>query len=149
MRIAIGSDHRGFKLKGVISQYLKEKGHDLLDLGTFSEQSCDYPVYCSRLTQAILKNKFQRGIFICKTGIGSSISLNKIKGIRAALVYNLKAARFSRLHNDSNVLVLGSDFVKLDYAKKIVSTWLNTNFEAGRHSRRINQIRKIEEGHEF
>jgi ribose 5-phosphate isomerase B len=147
MKIAIGADHRGFGLKRVISEQLKKKGHSVLDFGTFSKESCDYPVYSLKVGEAVAKRKAAFGVFICKTGIGSAVALNKVKGVRAALVHNLKGAKFSRLHNNANVLVLGSDFVKADQAKKIVAAWLNTEFEAGRHSRRVEQITKIEEGH--
>ncbi len=147
MKIAIGSDHRGFRLKSKVIKYLEDKGHKILDFGTFSSQPCDYPLYCFKVAKAVYLKRAQRGIFICKTGIGSCIALNKVKGIRAALVYNIKGARFSRLHNDSNILVLGSDFVKFDYAKRIIGVWLNTEFEGGRHEKRVTQIRKIEEGY--
>lgn len=146
MRIGVASDHRGFKLKKYLLEYLKSKGHKVRDLGTFSQESCDYPLYCFQLARLVAGRKVERGIFICKTGIGSSIALNKVKGIRAALVYNLKGARLSRLHNDANILVLGSEFIRRDYAKRIVSIWLKSVFEGGRHLRRINQIRKLEEG---
>ncbi|MBN2121044.1 MAG: ribose 5-phosphate isomerase B [Candidatus Omnitrophica bacterium] len=149
MRIAVGSDHRGFRLRKVIAQYLGAKGHTVLDFGTFSGESCDYPVYCFKVAQAVASKKAQRGIFICKTGIGSAIALNKFRDIRAALVHNIRGAKFSRLHNDANVLVLGSDFVKAEYAKKITGIWLSTEFESQRHERRLNQIRKIEQGYEF
>jgi len=148
MIIAIGSDHRGFRLKRVLIEYLEGKGHKVLDFGTFSYESCDYPVYCLKVAESVRKKEAHRGVFICKTGIGSSIALNKTKVIRAALVHNLRGARFSRLHNDSNILVLGSDFVKPDYARKILNVWLRTEFEAGRHQRRLNQIKKIEDGPE-
>ena len=147
MKIAIGSDHRGFELKIELVNYLKKRGYEVLDFGTFSLASCDYPLYCLKVGEAVSSKKAQRGIFICKTGIGSCIALNKVKGVRAGLVYNIKAAKFSRLHNDANVLVLGADFVNFDYAKRLVGVWLNTEFEGGRHQRRINQIRKIEEGY--
>jgi len=145
MIIAIGSDHRGFKLKRALTEYLKEKGHKILDFGTFSNESCDYPIYCFKVAESVVRGEAQRGIFICKTGIGSSIALNKTKQIRAAVACNVKGAKFSRLHNDSNVLVLGSDFIKPDYAKKILTVWLRTEFEGGRHQRRLNQIKKFED----
>lgn len=147
MKIALGSDHRGFGLKRIIGDDLKKKGYEILDFGTFSKESCDYPVYGFKVAQAIAKKKASFGVFICKTGIGSAIALNKAKGIRAALVHNLKGAKFSRLHNNANVLVLGSDFVRSDQAKRIVAIWLKTGFEAGRHLRRVDQITDIEEGH--
>ena len=144
MKVAIGSDHRGFKLKRTIIEYLNLKGYEMLDFGTFSADSCNYPQYCIKVAESVVKKESDRGIFICKTGIGSSIALNKTKGIRAALVHNLKGAKFSRLHNDANVLVLGSDFVGHDFVKKIVSMWLRTEFEGGRHSQRLREIKKIE-----
>ena len=147
MKIAIGSDHRGFSLKRALSEALKKKGHDLLDFGTFSQESCDYPVYSLKVGESVARGKADVGIFICKTGIGSAIALNKVKGVRAALVHNCKGAKFSRLHNKANVLVFGADFVKAEPAKRIVATWLKTEFEAGRHSRRVDQIASIEEGH--
>ena len=147
MKIAFGADHRGFHLKRVLSEYLKKKGHDVLDFGTFSKESCDYPVYGVKVGQAVAEGKADFGVFICKTGIGSSIALNKVRGVRAALVHDTKGAKFSRLHNNANVLVMGSDFVKAEQAKRIASIWLKTGFEAGRHSRRVEQIKDIEEGH--
>ena len=149
MKIAIGADHQGFRLKRVLTEHLKKKGHDIIDFGTFSKESCDYPVYSHKVAEAVSKKKAHYGIFICKTGIGSAMALNKTRGVRAALVHNLKGAKLSRLHNNANVLVLGADFVNVDDAKKIATTWLKTAFEGGRHSRRVNQIGKIEQGHGF
>ena len=143
MKLIIGSDHRGFKLKKLLIDYLVSKKHNLKDIGTFTQDSCNYPEYCYQVGKAVADRKAEKGIFICKTGIGSAIALNKISGVRAALVYELKGAKYSRLHNDSNVLVLGSDFVDSEKNKKIVNIWLKTSFEAGRHSCRINQIKKI------
>ena len=147
MKVAIGSDHRGFGLKKKLVDYLQKKGHQVFDFGTFSRESCDYPLYCARVAESVAAREAGRGIFICKTGIGSCIALNKVKGIRAALVHNIKGARFSRLHNDANVLVLGSDFVTSSYAEKIAKVFLDTEFEAGRHRKRITQIKKMEQGH--
>jgi len=149
IRLVIGTDHRGFSLKNFLLEYLVKKGYRVKDIGTFSKDSCDYPLYCFRLGRSIQYKEAERGIFICKTGIGSCIVLNKLKGIRAALVYNFKGAKFSRLHNDSNVLVMGSDFVNKDLAKRLVSIWLKTKFEGGRHLRRLLQIKKVEEGYEL
>lgn len=143
-RIFIGSDHAGFKLKEKIIAYLKEKGLKPEDLGTYSEESCDYPEIAGSLARKILRSKENRGILVCKSGIGNSIVANRFSGIRAALCYNLAAARLSREHNDSNVLVLGAAFIKTGLAKRIVSTWLNTRFAGGRHQRRLNKIKKIE-----
>ena len=149
MKIALGSDHRGVELKKTISEYLKKQKHKVLDVGTFSYESVDYPVYIGREAFLVKNKKAQRAIVICKTGIGSCMAANKVKGIRAALVHNLKGAKFSRLHNNANVLVLGADFVDKKLAKKIVSLWLKTEFEGGRHRRRIMQIKKLEEQNEL
>lgn len=143
-KITIGADHRGFKLKQKIKAFLKTKGFKVKDAGAFSEEPCDYPKIAFKVGRDVAKSSNKRGILICKTGIGDCIAANKVKGVRAALCYNLKAARLSRQHNDSNVLVLGSDFVQEKTAKKIIETWLTTDFEGGRHLRRINQIKQFE-----
>jgi len=143
-KLIIGSDHAGFKLKSEIIKFLKKKGFLVKDAGTFCEESCDYPVFASAVAGAVSQGKFKRGILICKSGIGNSIVANKFKGVRAALCYNVKAAQLSRQHNDSNVLVLGSAFVKNALAKRITFVWLNTEFVGGRHLRRVNLIKKIE-----
>jgi ribose 5-phosphate isomerase B len=142
--ILIASDHAGFNLKEKLKVYLDRKGLSVKDLGTYSPQRCDYPLFAARLCRFISGGRFKRGILICKSGIGNSIVANRFPGVRAALCYNLKAARLSRQHNDSNVLVLGSAFVNNDSAKKIVTAWLNTAFKGGRHARRLNLIKKIE-----
>ena len=149
MIISLGSDHRGYRLKKILKEYLKSKGHKVIDVGAFSSQSVDYPIYIFRASRLVSRRKVQRAIVICKTGIGSAITANKVKGIRAGLVHNLKGAKFSRRHNDTNVLVMGADFVRPTLAKKIVSLWLKTDFEGGRHQRRINQIKKVEAGYEL
>lgn len=143
-RILIASDHAGFKLKEKLKPYLEKNGFKIKDLGTHSEKSCDYPLLAYNLAKEISRGKFSRGVLICKTGIGNSIVANRIPRVRAALCYNLKAARLSRQHNDSNVLVLGSSFVNERLAKRILVTWLNTQFQGGRHQRRLNQIKEIE-----
>lgn len=145
MTIALASDHRGFKLKTVLEKFLKEKGYETVDFGTYTSESCDYPDYVYPASVAVKEKKVNRAIVICYTGIGSCIVANKVKGIRAALVSNIAAAALTRRHNDSNVLVLATQALKTDYAKKIVLTWLKTEFEGGRHLRRINKIRDIEE----
>jgi ribose 5-phosphate isomerase B len=146
MTIAIGSDHRGVDLKRSLVEYLKKRGYEVTDVGTFGSESCDYPEYCAKVGRMVAANKARFGVFICYTGVGSSIALNKVAGVRASLVHNVKGARFTRLHNDSNVLVLGSAFVNADLAKRILSTYLKTEFEGGRHMRRVEQINKIEKG---
>ncbi len=145
MRIAIASDHRGFKLKNILAQYLKEQGYGVVDFGTYSSEPCDYPDYTYLASLAVKNKKTDRAIVICYTGIGSCIAANKVKGIRAALAYSLKSAYMSRRHNNSNALILPSHLFKIDYTKKLVSRWLNEEFEGGRHSRRLRKIRDIEE----
>jgi len=145
MRIALGCDHRGFKLKNILSDYLKSRGHTVIDFGTFSSESCDYPDYIHPAAMSVKNKKADRAIVICYSGVGSSIVANKVKSIKAALVFNIKMAVYSRRHNNSNVLVLGAGFIKSSYAKKIVARWLNTDFDGGRHQRRLRKIHKIEE----
>lgn len=143
--VLIASDHRGFTLKEKLKSYLEKKlVFKVKDLGTHSRQSCDYPLLAYNLAQKISERKYNRGLLICYTGIGNSIVANRLAGVRAALCYNVKAARLSREHNNSNVLVLGSAFVNETQAKRILHIWLNTGFSGGRHSRRLNQLRRIE-----
>jgi len=142
--IVIGSDHGGFKLKEKVRGYLEKSGYRVRDVGAFCEESCDYPEFAARAASLVSKGIYKRGILICRSGIGNSIVANKFPGVRAALCYNLTAARLSREHNDSNILVLGSRFVSGDLAKRMVKAWLNTEFQGGRHQRRLNIIKSIE-----
>ena len=142
--IAIGCDHGGFSLKEALVAYLRRRGWRVKDFGTFSGASMDYPDTAAQVARSVGRGRAGRGILICKSGIGNSIAANKIKGVRAALCYNLKAARMSRRHNDANVLVLGALFVSGPQAKKICSAWLKTDFEGGRHRRRLKKIERIE-----
>jgi ribose 5-phosphate isomerase B len=143
-KIIIGSDHGGFALKEKLKVFLEKKGLKVKDVGPYSAERCDYPEYAYAVAKEVSSGKFKRGILICKTGIGNSIVANKLPRVRAALCYNVKAAKLSRQHNDSNILVLGSVFVNEKLARKITSVWLTEPFAGGRHKRRINQIRKIE-----
>lgn len=145
MKIAIASDHRGFRLKNSLGEYLESKGHVVIDFGTHSEDSCDYPDYVYPAALAVQERKADRAIVICYTGIGSCIVANKVKGIRAALVRDIKSAQLTRKHNNSNVLVLGVYNLKPEAAEKIVSIWIKTEFEGGRHLKRLKKIREIEE----
>ncbi len=145
MKIAVASDHKGFKLKNILSEYLKDKGNEIVDFGTHSTESCDYPDYIYPAVDSVRKKKCERAIVICYSGVGSAIVANRVKGIRAALVFNIRMAVFSRKHNNSNVLVLAAGFLKTDYAKKMVIRWLSADFEGGRHARRLRKIQKIEE----
>ncbi|OIO36123.1 MAG: ribose 5-phosphate isomerase B [Candidatus Omnitrophica bacterium CG1_02_44_16] len=143
-KIVIGCDHGGFLLKEKIIHYLNKQGLLIEDIGTFSQGSMDYPDTAYKVARAVSFGKAHRGILICKTGIGNCIVANKLKNVRAALCYNIKAARLSRRHNDANVLVLGALFVTSPAAKKMIDAWLNTAFEGGRHLRRIKKIERIE-----
>jgi ribose 5-phosphate isomerase B len=139
-RIVIASDHGGYAIKKAIAEYLVEKGHEIEDLGPYSTDSVDYTDFAHMVAQRIANNKEKRAILVCGTGIGMSITANRYPGVRAALGNDIYSARMSRLHNDSNVLVLGGRIVGPDLALEIVSTWLNTGFEGGRHNRRIKKI---------
>lgn len=144
MRVIIGSDHGGFRLKNDLVDFLKRKKFIVKDFGAYSEDSCDYPLIAFKVAREVAREKNTRGILICKSGIGNSIAANKVKGIRAALVFNLTSAKLSRQHNDANILVLGARFTKKELAKRIALIWLKTKFVGGRHLRRINQIKRIE-----
>jgi len=144
MKIAIGSDHAGFELKEIISQLLKEMGHEVIDMGTVSNLSVDYPDFAETVSKAVSEGSVDRGILICGTGIGMSIVANKFKNVRAALCNDLFTAKMSRLHNDANVLAIGGRIVGKDLAKEIVNIWINTPFEGGRHLKRLEKINLIE-----
>ncbi|MFA5388555.1 MAG: ribose 5-phosphate isomerase B [Candidatus Omnitrophota bacterium] len=144
MRIAIGADHGGFKLKESLVKYLKSKGHIVKDAGTFSEEGCDYPLIGYEVARLVAKGSYRRGVLICKTGIGMSMVANKVKGVRAALCDRQDIARSSKEHNDSNVLVLAANIVTPRKAKMILETWLAARCLGGRHARRVRQIKQIE-----
>ncbi len=144
MKIVLACDHGGFELKEVIKRYLEELGTEYIDVGTYSTESVDYPDFAYKGAMSIRNGKADRGIFICGTGIGMSIAANKLKGIRAALCYNIYAAEFSRRHNDSNVLALGGRVLGSELAKAIVKKWLFTSFDGGRHERRIRKVEEME-----
>jgi ribose 5-phosphate isomerase B len=143
-KIAIGSDHAGFKLKEFVKKLLTEKGFEVIDVGTYSEERCHYPEYAAKVASMVSKGEVKRGILVCGSGIGMSIVANKFKGVRAALCHNIYAAKFSRLHNDSNVLCLGGRVTGEDLTREIVEVWLSTEFEGGRHSDRLAIIGEIE-----
>jgi ribose 5-phosphate isomerase B len=139
--IFIAADHAGFILKNQLIDFLKSKSFIVNDLGTNSKESVDYPLYAHMLSKEILENK-ARGILICGSGIGMDISANRHRGIRAALCHNTEIAQLSRKHNNSNVLVLGARFCNEALAKEILESWLNTEFDGGRHERRVELIEK-------
>ena len=139
--IAIGSDHGGYDLKEVVIAHLKERGIDVKDMGCYDKSSCGYPVYGRAVAKAVADGSCEKGIVICTTGIGISITANKVKGIRAALCADTLTAKLTRLHNNSNVLALGAGVVGPNLALEIVDTFLNTEFSKDeRHQRRIDAI---------
>ena len=140
LRIAIGSDHGGYEYKEQIVSHLKEKGYECVDVGTYSTDSCDYPVIARTVTTKITTGEADRGILICGTGIGMSIVANKVTGIRAALCGDTFSARASRAHNNSNVLCLGERVIGINLAMDIVDIWLESKFEGGRHQRRVDMM---------
>lgn len=145
MKIAIGSDHGGYELKEVIKALLSDEGIEYMDLGPENEESVDYPVYGQKVAEAVAGGQAERGIAICGTGVGISIAVNKIPGIRGSLCTNEYMAEMTRRHNNSNVLVLGGRVLGTELAKAIVKKWLYTEFEGGRHQRRLDEITAIEE----
>ena len=142
--IAIGSDHAGFELKEQIKKSLELEGYTVTDFGTNSTDSVDYPLIAKALATSVATKNPNRGILICGTGIGMSIAANKVKGIIAANCFDAETAKLARLHNNSNILTLGGRILNFTTAKDIVQAWLETDFEGGRHQRRIQEIRNLE-----
>jgi ribose 5-phosphate isomerase B len=140
MRISLSADHAGFHYKELLKKYLADKGIDVIDRGTFSESSVDYPDFVRESASDVIKGEADFGIGVCGSGIGVSISANKIKGIRAALVINEEMASLSRKHNNANFLALSQKFIDEKYLYGIVDTWLSTEFEGGRHQKRIDKL---------
>ena len=139
-KICIASDHAGFKLKEYIKDNLINANISIIDLGTHTDNSVDYPDYAKKVSNRLKLKKSEIGILVCGSGTGMAISANKTKGIRAAVCYNSKSTRLSRQHNDANIISLGSRFTRKDDALKFVSTFLNTKFEGGRHKKRVKKI---------
>ena len=146
MRIALGSDHAGFLLKEAVKGFLVEEGHEVLDVGTDSEEPVDYPSYSAAAARAVVEGRAERAIVFGGSGQGEQIAANKVHGVRAALCLDPFTARLSREHNDANVLAMGGRIVAPSLAKEILRVWLTTPFEGGRHARRIGQIAEIERG---
>lgn len=144
MKIAIASDHAGHPLKAILVQWLKDGGHEVLDLGTDSEESVDYPPFCAAAARAVVTGGAERGIVLGGSGQGEAISANKVRGVRAALCNDLFTARLCREHNDANVLSMGARIVAPALAQEIVRAFLGTPFEGGRHVPRLEQISAIE-----
>ncbi len=142
--IAIGADHGGFELKTHIIKYLSEKGVELYDFGTYTEESCDYPDIAKKVAKAVVSGEYEKGILICGTGIGISIAANKVNGIRAALCSDVYSAKMTRMHNDANILCLGGRVTGRELAFMICDTFLAEQFEGGRHQTRIDKIHMLE-----
>lgn len=143
-QIAIGADHAGFELKEKIKKTLEDLEYKVIDFGTNSSDSVDYPLIAKEVASHVASKNPARGILICGTGIGMSIAANKVKGIIAALCHNAETAKLARSHNNSNILTLGGRTTDLESAKEIVKVWLETDFEGGRHQRRVQEIRELE-----
>ena len=145
MKIGIGNDHTAVEYKNIISDYIKEKyGYEVINYGTDLNESCDYPIYGEKVARAVVNKEVDKGIVICGTGVGISLSANKVKGIRCVVCSESFSAKLSRKHNDTNMLAFGARVIGVEVAKDIVDTWLTTEFEGGRHQRRIDLISDIE-----
>jgi ribose 5-phosphate isomerase B len=140
MKIAIASDHAGFEYKEKIKQFLTDGGHEVTDFGTDSDASCDYPDFIHPAAQAVAEGKCDRGIVLGGSGNGEAIAANKVKGVRCGLAWDLRSARLCRQHNDANVLSLGQRMMAIEEALEIVELWLATEYEGGRHQKRIDKI---------
>ena len=145
-KLVLASDHAGFYLKNALVKLFTEAGYDVIDCGTDSDASCDYPVFAEKLCAKINSGEAELGILCCGTGIGMSMAANKVKGIRAACCSDIFSAKFTRLHNDANVLCMGARVIGAGLACELVDVFINTEFEGGRHQRRVDQITAIENG---
>jgi ribose 5-phosphate isomerase B len=146
MKIAIGADHGGFLLKNGLCDRLREDGHEVTDFGAAGTETSDYPDFAGRVARAVASGRFERGVLVCTTGVGMSIAANKVPGIRAALGVNEAEVRLTRAHNNANILTLGAMLVDLETAARLVKIFLETEFEGGRHARRVDKIAALERG---
>ena len=140
MKIAVGSDHRGVRYRKMIKELLRERGHEVIDLGAHTTDSSDYPDYARPVARSVARGEADRGVLVCGSGIGMSIAANRFQGVRAALCLTPEMADTARTHNDSNVLCLGQDLMGESTARRTVEKWLSSEFEGGRHSRRLGKI---------
>lgn len=145
MKVVLGSDHAGFRIKELAKELLASLGYQCEDVGTFSEESVDYPDYAAEVASRVSKGLCQIGMLFCGSGIGMSIVANKFPGVRAALCYDLETARLSRRHNDANILILAGRAIDQQRAREIIKAWLATEFEGGRHQRRLDKIKQLEQ----
>ncbi len=143
MKIALASDHGGFALKEAVKKHLEERGFETLDLGTNSEESVDYPSFGKACGEAVVSGEAERGVVCCGTGIGISMAANKVPGVRCALVTNSFMAEMTKKHNDANILALGGRVLEVPVALQLVDVWLDTEFEGGRHQRRIDMLNEM------
>lgn len=144
MKISIGSDHAGFLYKEAIKQLLHTQGHEVVDCGTFNQEHCDYPLTIIPAAERVASGDCERGIVLGGSGNGEAIAANKVKGIRCALVWNEDTASLARQHNNANVIAIGERMISLEMAKQLVTLWIETTFEGGRHERRINLLASYE-----
>ncbi|MDQ3818254.1 MAG: ribose 5-phosphate isomerase B [Acidobacteriota bacterium] len=145
MKIALASDHAGYREKERLKPLLDELGIEFEDLGTSSEESVDYPDYAQKVAECVARGEAEQGVLVCGSGIGMAIAANKVHGVRATVAWNEEVARLARLHNDANVLALGARTTPQDAIPEIVRAWFDTKFEGGRHAARVEKIREIEE----
>ncbi len=144
MKIAIGADHAGFALKDQVRDALRQAGHEVVDVGTNSAESTDYPDYAGAVAHDVVSGAADRGVLVCSTGVGMSIAANKVDGIRAALAVNPEEVRLTRAHNDANIITIGARYTDAQTANEMVRVFLETPFEGGRHARRIGKIALLE-----
>lgn len=145
MKIAIGCDHAGFALKGGVIKHIEEKGYEVCDKGTYNTDSCNYPDIAASVSKAVASGECDLGILICGTGVGMSLTANKFKGIRAAVCSDTFSARYTRMHNDANILCFGERVVGPGLAVELVDAFLDSKFEGGRHQIRVDMMKKIED----
>ncbi len=144
MKIAVACDHGGLRLKNVLAEEMKKQGYEVVDFGTYSDDSCDYPDFAAKAAKAVASGECEKGVVVCGTGIGISISCNKVKGIRCALVHDVFSAKATRAHNDTNMLAMGQRVIGEGLALEILNAWLNTEYEGGRHDLRIEKMMSLE-----
>lgn len=144
MKIAVGADHAGYRLKETLREELRRRGCEVVDRGTGSEDSVDYPDFAEAVARSVGGGECERGVLVCGTGIGMAITANKVRGVRAAVCHDVRTAEMSRRHNDANVLCLGARVVEPACAVEMLRAWLETPFEGGRHERRVEKIRRLD-----
>lgn len=144
MKIAVACDHGGYRLKNVLMNEMEKQGYEVVDFGTYSEESCDYPDYAAKAAKAVASGECEKGVVVCGTGIGVSITCNKVDGIRCALVHDVFSAKATRAHNNTNMLAMGQRVIGEGLALEILNAWLHTEYEGGRHDTRIQKVMDLE-----